>query len=54
MFLQTITSTNNAINYLNDLKIKSIIIDHHEISKPFPKSTVLINPKKNTKNYRGP
>ena len=40
-----------AIDYLNDLNIKSIIIDHHEISKPFPKSTVLINPKKNNDNH---
>ena len=45
------SKSHNAINYLNDLKIKSIIIDHHEISKPFPKSTVLINPKKNSENY---
>ena len=45
------SKSHNAIDYLNDLKIKSIIIDHHEISKPFPKSTVLINPKKNTENY---
>ena len=28
--------------------IKSIIIDHHEINKPYPKSNVIINPKKNT------
>ena len=34
------------IDYLNSLNINTIIIDHHEISKPFPKSTILINPKK--------
>ncbi len=45
------SKSHKAINYLNDLKIKSIIIDHHEISKPFPKSTVLINPKKKSVNY---
>ena len=45
------SKSHKAIDYLNDLKIKSIIIDHHEISKPFPKSTVLINPKKNSGNY---
>jgi len=45
------SKSHKAINYLNNLKIKSIIIDHHEISKPFPKSTALINPKKNSKNY---
>ena len=30
--------------------IKSIIIDHHEIYRPYPKSDCLINPKKDT-NY---
>ena len=39
-----------SINYLNNLNIKSIIIDHHEISKPYPKSNVLINPKKKFKS----
>ena len=37
----------DAINFLNENNIKSIIIDHHEIHKPFPKSDVTINPKKN-------
>jgi single-stranded-DNA-specific exonuclease len=36
-----------AIEFLNQNNIKSIIIDHHEINKPFPKSNVTINPKKN-------
>ena len=40
------SNSNEAINYLNKLKINSIIIDHHEIYKPHPKSNVLINPKK--------
>ncbi len=35
-----------AVNYLNSLNIKSIIIDHHEIYKPYPKTNNLINPKK--------
>jgi single-stranded-DNA-specific exonuclease len=39
------TST-EAIDYLNKNNIKSIIIDHHEINKPYPKSNVIINPKK--------
>jgi single-stranded-DNA-specific exonuclease len=34
-----------AIDYLNTHNIKSIIIDHHEINKPYPKSNVIINPK---------
>jgi len=39
------TST-EAIDYLNKNHIKSIIIDHHDINKPYPKSNVIINPKK--------
>jgi single-stranded-DNA-specific exonuclease len=35
-----------AVDYLNKHNIKSIIIDHHEINKPYPKSNVIINPKK--------
>ena len=35
-----------AIDYLNQKNIKSIIIDHHEINKPYPKCDALINPKK--------
>ena len=39
-----------AIDYLNQNNIKSIIIDHHEIYRPYPKCDCLINPKKVT-NY---
>ena len=35
-----------TINYLNNLNIKTIIIDHHELVKPYPKSYSFINPKK--------
>jgi len=42
------STSNEAINYLNENKIKSIIIDHHEINKPFPKANAIINPKKDT------
>ena len=41
------SNSNEAVNFLNENNVKSIIIDHHEINKPFPKSNVLINPKKN-------
>ncbi len=41
------STNNNAINYLNQNNIKSLIIDHHEINKPYPKADVIINPKKN-------
>ncbi len=40
------STSNEAIDYLNLNNIKSIIIDHHEIHKPYPKSDVIINPKK--------
>ena len=41
------SNSNEAINFLNDNDIKSLIIDHHEINKPYPKSNIIINPKKN-------
>ncbi|MDC6482780.1 DHH family phosphoesterase [Candidatus Pelagibacter sp.] len=41
------STSNDAIDFLNKNNIKSIIIDHHEINKPFPKSNAIINPKKN-------
>ena len=41
------STSNDAVDFLNDNKIKSLIIDHHEISKPYPKANVIINPKKN-------
>ena len=31
---------------LNNKKIKSLVIDHHEISKPYPNANMIINPKK--------
>ena len=40
------STSNEAINFLNNNNIKSLIIDHHEIDKPFPKANVIINPKK--------
>jgi single-stranded-DNA-specific exonuclease len=40
------STSNEAIDYLNKYQIKSIIIDHHEINKPYPKSNTIINPKK--------
>jgi len=41
------STSNEAINFLNENEIKSLIIDHHEINKPFPNASVIINPKKN-------
>ncbi|MBD1108790.1 single-stranded-DNA-specific exonuclease RecJ [Pelagibacterales bacterium SAG-MED50] len=40
------STSNEAIDYLNQHNIRSIIIDHHEINKPYPKSDAIINPKK--------
>jgi len=40
------STSNDAVAFLNDNKIKSLIIDHHEINKPFPNANVIINPKK--------
>ncbi len=36
----------DAINFLNKNNIKSLVIDHHEINKPYPKANIIINPKK--------
>jgi len=44
------STSNEAIEYLNQHNIKSIIIDHHEINMPYPKSDVVINPKKKINN----
>ena len=40
------SNSHEAIEYLNKKKIKTIVIDHHEISKPYPKTKNIINPKK--------
>ena len=42
------STSNEAIDFLNKNEIKSLIIDHHEINKPFPKANAIINPKKDT------
>lgn len=47
IFLDCGSNSVNEINFLNSKKIKSIIIDHHEIYRPYPKANCLINPKKN-------
>ncbi|WP_415279122.1 single-stranded-DNA-specific exonuclease RecJ [Candidatus Pelagibacter sp. Uisw_094] len=41
------STSNEAIDFLNNNEIKSLIIDHHEINKPFPNANSIINPKKN-------
>jgi single-stranded-DNA-specific exonuclease len=40
------STSNEAIDFLNENKIQSLIIDHHEINKPFPNANSIINPKK--------
>ncbi len=44
------SNSREAINYLKLNKIKSIIVDHHQIYKPFPLANEIINPNKNL-NY---
>ena len=41
------STSNEAINFLNENNINSLIIDHHEINRPFPEANMIINPKKN-------
>ena len=47
------SNSNDVINFINKKKIDTIIIDHHEIYKPYPRSSSIINPKikKNRNNY---
>jgi len=45
------STSNEAIDFLNENEIKSLIIDHHEINKPFPDADSIINPKKDN-GYR--
>jgi len=40
------SNSHEAIEYLDINKIKTIVIDHHEIFKPYPKTNNIINPKK--------
>ncbi|MDA9606583.1 single-stranded-DNA-specific exonuclease RecJ [Candidatus Pelagibacter sp.] len=40
------STSNEAIDFLNENEVKSLIIDHHEINKPFPNANSIINPKK--------
>ena len=41
------STSNDAINFLNQNNIKSLVIDHHEINLPYPNANIIINPKKN-------
>ena len=40
----------DSIEFLKKNKIKTLIIDHHEIYRPFPRADVIINLKKDTNN----
>ena len=39
------SNANEEIDLFNKNKINTLIIDHHQINKPFPKANVIINPK---------
>ena len=41
------STSNDAINFLNQNNVKSLVIDHHEINLPYPDANIIINPKKN-------
>ena len=41
------SNSQDTIKFLNKHNIKTLIIDHHEIIKPYPKANCIINPKKN-------
>ena len=40
------STSNAAIEFLNENNVKSLVIDHHEMNNPFPKANMIINPKK--------
>ena len=41
------SNANDSINFLNENKIDSLIIDHHQMNQPYPEASSIINPKKN-------
>ena len=49
IILDSGSKSKREIDYLSSLNIQTIIIDHHEIVKPYPKASVFINPKKTMK-----
>ena len=53
MMLDCGSGSNKSIKYLKSLDIETIVIDHHNLDKPYPEASSLINPKKecNYKNY---
>ncbi len=46
IFLDCGSNSYNAIKFINSKNISSLIIDHHNINKPYPSSDIIINPKK--------
>ena len=40
------SNSHDTINYLNKNNVKILVIDHHEIYKPYPNANLIINPKK--------
>ena len=43
------SNANKSIDFLKSKQIKTLIIDHHQIFKPFPLANEIINPNKNSK-----
>ncbi len=46
IFLDCGSASNEGIEYIKSQRISSIIIDHHNVNKPYPLSDIFINPKK--------
>ncbi len=40
------SNSQDTVKFLNKQSIETLIIDHHEINKPYPDATCVINPKK--------
>jgi single-stranded-DNA-specific exonuclease len=51
IFLDCGSNSFEAINYLTEKNIQTLIIDHHNTTEPYPKSDVFINPQKTNDNY---
>ncbi len=50
IFLDVGSNSHDAIDYAKNLKIKTLIIDHHNVNSPYPLANVFLNPKKDLNN----
>lgn len=47
------STSNDSVEFLRSKNIKTLIIDHHEINRPYPKADVIVNFKKESNNQYG-